>query len=71
MRKDQCFYCSSRKCNHKVLSKSDNGNAYNEIACDKHWKFLLRHAERHYEGKVIHMQTTGRFTRKSGAGHEE
>lgn len=62
-RKDQCFCCSSRKCKHRVISTSDNGKSYDQIACDKHWKFLLRHAERCYDGKVTYMETTGRFTR--------
>lgn len=70
-RKDECFYCSSRKCQFRVISSSDKGKTYDQIACTKHYKFLVRHAERSYEGKVTHMETTGRFTRGTGAEDEE
>ncbi len=63
MRKDECFYCSSRKCTHRFISASDNGKSYDQIACDKHWKLLIRHSERRYDGIVKHMETTGRYCR--------
>jgi hypothetical protein len=70
-RKDECFYCSSRKCNHRFASTEDDGKSYDQIACEKHWKLLITHSERRYGRKVTHAETAGRFKRGSGVVDEE
>lgn len=45
MRKDQCFYCTSRKCNTRIVSTIDNGKTYDEVACIKHSADLHKHSD--------------------------
>ncbi|HEY5586671.1 MAG TPA: hypothetical protein VIK78_19555 [Ruminiclostridium sp.] len=35
-RKDECLFCKSRKCYTRVVSTTDNGKIYDELACSKH-----------------------------------
>jgi len=35
-RKDECIFCTSRKCSERVVSVDDKGKTYDEIACSKH-----------------------------------
>lgn len=35
-RKDECLFCTSRKCYTRVVSTADNGKTYDEVACSKH-----------------------------------
>lgn len=67
MRKDKCLFCSSRKCNHRVVSgetKTFTGSrAYDEIACRRHVTELYKHADLNYKYMKIYMQTTGRYCR--------
>lgn len=61
MRKDKCLFCSSRKCNHKMISNDDKGKSYDEISCRRHRNDLLRHADENYKGIKIYMETTGSY----------
>ena len=63
MRKNQCLFCSTRKCNHRVVSSDDKGKSYDEISCRRHRKDLLRHSDENYKGMKIYMETTGSYCR--------
>ena len=63
MRKDQCLFCFSRKCNHRVISSDDKGKAYDEISCRRHREDLYRHADENYKGMKTYMETTGSYCR--------
>ena len=45
MRKDQCLFCTSRKCPERVVSLYDKGKLYDEIACVKHIKELYKDSD--------------------------
>lgn len=45
MRKDQCLFCYSRKCNTRIVSTADNGATYDEVACVKHSEKLHKHSD--------------------------
>ena len=42
-RKDECLFCSSRKCSTRIYRR--DVPIYDELACDKHIKELEKHAE--------------------------
>lgn len=63
MRKDQCLFCFSRKCNHRVISSDDKGKSYDEISCRRHRGDLYRHADENYKGMKTYMETTGSYCR--------
>ena len=45
MRKDQCLFCKSRKCNTRIVSSEDNGKTYDEVACTRHSADLHKHSD--------------------------
>lgn len=45
MRKNQCLFCTSRKCNTRIVSTDDNGKTYDEVACCKHSADLHKHSD--------------------------
>lgn len=63
MRKDQCLFCSSRKCNHRVVSSDDQGKTLDEISCSRHKLHLYTYADENYKGMKIYMETTGSYCR--------
>ena len=63
MRKDQCLFCYSRKCNHRVISSDDKGKSYDEISCWRHREDLYRHANENYKPMKTYMETTGSYCR--------
>jgi len=46
MRKNQCLFCTSRKCNNRVVSLNDNGATYDEVACGRHGEELYKHSDK-------------------------
>ncbi len=67
MRKDECLFCSSRRCTHRVVSSDIKdfpwSREYDEIACRKHMRDLYKHADLNCKGTKIYMETTGRYCR--------
>lgn len=47
MRKDQCKFCTSRKCNTRIVTPN---LGYDEIACRKHGRELEKHADETLNG---------------------
>jgi len=45
MRKNQCLFCTSRKCGTRIVSTEDNGKTYDEVACDRHSADLHKHSD--------------------------
>lgn len=43
-RKDECLFCSSRRCYERVVS-TDGGWTYDEIACSAHVKEVHHHSD--------------------------
>ena len=46
MRKNQCLFCTSRKCSTRIVSTEDNGKIYDEVACNKHSAQLHSHSDK-------------------------
>jgi hypothetical protein len=62
-RKNECLFCTSRKCNHRIVSV-DDGKTYDEIACRKHVKELYKHSDENASGiEKHHIETTGTLYR--------
>lgn len=53
-RKDECLFCSKRKCYERVVS-SDGGKTYDEISCPDHLKDLHRHSDLQAPGVMKHF----------------
>ena len=63
-RKDECLFCTSRKCGERVVSVDDEEEHYDEIACTKHMKDLHKHSDVKAPGIVkIFSSSTGRQVR--------
>ena len=45
MRKNQCLFCTSRKCNTRIVSTEDNGKTYDEVSCSRHSADLDKHSD--------------------------
>lgn len=45
MKDDQCLFCKSRKCYDHIISSTDQGKAYNQVACHKHIRQLEQHSD--------------------------
>lgn len=61
MRKDQCLFCASRKCYHRIVT-IDYG--YDEIVCSRHIKELEQHADETLNGKLrCNIESTGQVKR--------
>ena len=45
MRKEQCLFCTSRKCYTRIVS-TDNGKTYDEVACSKHTSDVEKHSDK-------------------------
>ncbi len=61
MRKSQCKFCTSRKCNHRIVTPD---LTYDEIACVRHFKELAEHSDNTLKGagRAI-LETTGQVKR--------
>lgn len=44
-RKNECLFCTSRKCSTRIVSTEDNGKIYDEVACSKHSADLHKHSD--------------------------
>jgi hypothetical protein len=42
-RKDECLFCTSRKCNTRVVRQEEP--LFDEVSCDKHINLLYGHAD--------------------------
>lgn len=62
MRKDRCLFCTSTKCNRRIVTP-DLG--YDEVACIYHGVSLEDHADRHIANgkRRSHIQSTQRLSR--------
>lgn len=64
MRKDQCFYCTSRRCYTRIVSSEDNGATYDEVACSRHSDALHTHSDITAPGVMkLFISGTGREKR--------
>ena len=66
MRKDQCLFCNSRKCNTRIVSTTDNVITYDEVACNKHILLLEKNADQAVP-KVIKLYQSRTSKLKRGA----
>lgn len=63
MRRDQCRFCTSRVCNHRIVSM-DSRRPWDEIACRRHSKELYDLADLEIPGVYrMHSETTGTYQR--------
>jgi len=63
-RKDECLFCTSRKCYERVVATEDNGKLYDEIACIKHVDELYKHSDETVPKVMrIFSSSTGRVKR--------
>jgi hypothetical protein len=59
-RKDECLFCSSRSCKERIVTSTDKGKAYDEIACIKYVKDLYAHSDKTVPGtERIFRSSTG------------
>ena len=65
MRKNQCLFCTSVKCNSRIVSTKDNGKTYDEVACSKHSSQLDKHSDE-VAPKVMKLFISGTGTYKRG-----
>jgi hypothetical protein len=65
MRKDQCLFCTNRRCYSRIVSSQDNGKTYDEVACDKHSHQLDIHSDETAQ-KVVKLFISGTGTYKRG-----
>lgn len=65
MRKDQCLFCTSRRCHSRVVSSQDNGKTFDEVACSKHASQLDMHSDK-TAPKVMKLFISGTGTYKRG-----
>ena len=64
-RKDECLFCTSRKCSERVVSSDDKGTTYDEIACSKHSSAMYKDSdEKAPKVMKIFISSTGRLFRK-------
>lgn len=64
MRKDQCLFCTSRKCYSRIVSTKDNGATYDEVACYKHAHDLDKHSDEKAPGVMkLFISSTGTLKR--------
>ena len=62
-RKDECLFCTKRKCNERVVSV-DGGKTYDEIACFDHVYSLHSHSDTAAPGVMKHfISSTGKQVR--------
>lgn len=62
MRKDQCLFCSSRKCDYRIVTPDLK---YDEIACIRHSRQLEEHADNALNGALrCNLSTTGQVKRR-------
>lgn len=63
MRKDQCLFCTSRRCFTRIVSVDDM-EIYDEIACRRHASELHKHSdEKAPKVPKLFMSSTGCFKR--------
>jgi len=65
---NECFKCGNRFCSTGIISVSDKGEKFNEIACAKHTDELYETADKvlgSNNGVMrLHISTTGNLSRK-------
>jgi flagellar basal body rod protein FlgF len=65
---NECFKCKSRFCSSGIISVSDKGEKFNEIACTKHIDDLEEKADEvlgHDNGVMrLSVSTTGGLSRR-------
>lgn len=66
---NECFKCRSRFCSNGIISSDDDGEAFNEIACNKHVEDLEKYADE-VLGKNngvfrMHSSITGTYSRRT------
>lgn len=60
-RPDQCLFCTSRRCQERVVAKD---GSYDEIACGQHIKDLHKHSDAVIPGKMrVFMSGTAYYRR--------
>lgn len=60
MRKDQCYFCTSRKCYSRIVSVNDDGKTYDEVACPRHVHDLEMHSDNNAPGVMKYfISSTG------------
>ena len=63
-RKDECLFCTSRRCYERVASSEDKGKTYDEIACIKHIENLYDDSDEKAPGIMkIFQSSTARQKR--------
>ena len=62
-RKDECLFCTSRKCYERVVTSNDNGKLYDEIACREHVKELHKNSDKVIDVIKIFASSTGSVRR--------
>lgn len=63
-RKDECYFCKKRKCNHRIVSSDDLGKTFDEVSCDGHVRALERHSDIKAPGIMkLYISSTGQLKR--------
>lgn len=63
-RTDECLFCKKRSCYERVVSSKDEGETYDEIACEDHIDDLYKHSDEHAPGVMKYfISSTGKFKR--------
>ena len=61
MRKDQCKFCTSRRCSERIVTPD---MSFDEVACDRHRKQLALHADEVLNGAIRwNISSTGTLKR--------
>lgn len=71
-RKDECLFCTSRRCSNRVVSLDDKGITYDEISCSKHADEMYKDSDIKAP-KVMKMfiSSTGRLFRKDMSAFDD